>query len=65
MMTVVSAPGDLVVATNVGVGVRFAGIESIAEVPFVSDEWVGRKGIRLYFQGIRSHETRQRDFRHD
>ncbi|MGL3806133.1 hypothetical protein ACSYDW_08560 [Paeniglutamicibacter sp. R2-26] len=65
MMTVVSAPGDLVVATNDGVEVRFAGIESIAQVPVVSAEWLGRKGIRLYFQGIRSHETRQRDFRHE
>jgi len=38
MMTVISAPGDLVVATNDGVGVRFAGIESIADVPIVSAE---------------------------
>lgn len=65
MMTVVSAPGDLVVATNDGVGVRFVGVESIAEASVVSAEWLGRKGIRLYLQGIRSHETRQRDFRYE
>lgn len=65
MMTVVSAPGDLVVATIDGVGVRFAGIESIGDAPVVSADWLGREGIRLYFQGIRSHETRQRDFRYE
>lgn len=65
MMTVISAPGDLVVVTNDGVGVRFAGIESIADVPIVSAEWLGREGLRIYFQGIRSHETWQRDVRYE
>lgn len=63
MMTVISAPADLIVATNIGVGVRFAGIESIADVSIVSDEWLGKEGLRLYFQGIRSDETRERDAR--
>ncbi len=65
MMTIVSAPGDLIVATNDGVGVRFGGIESISDVPVISAEWLGKTGIRLYFQGIRSEDTIQRDIRHD
>lgn len=64
-MTVISAPSDLVVATNDGVGVRFAGIESIADVPIVSAEWLGKEGLRIYFQGILSDETRQRDSRYE
>ncbi|MGP9650403.1 hypothetical protein CQ019_05610 [Arthrobacter sp. MYb229] len=65
MMRIVSAPADLVVATNDGVDVRFAGIEAMADVPIVSDEWLGREGVRIYFQGIRSHETWQRDVRYE
>lgn len=64
-MTVISAPGDLVVATNDGVDVRFAGIESIADVPIDSAGWLGSEGIKIYFQGIRSHETWQRDVRYE
>ena len=65
MMTIVAAPADLVVATSDGVDVRFAGIESIADVPIVSGETLGRAGLRIYFQGIRNHETWQRDVRYE
>jgi hypothetical protein len=33
MMTVMSAPGDLVVATSDGIGVRFAGVELTTHLP--------------------------------
>ncbi len=65
MMTIVAAPADLVVATSDGVDVRFAGIDSIADAPIVSGETLGREGLRIYFQGIRSHETWQRDVRYE
>lgn len=64
MMTIISAPGDLIVATKDGVDVRFAGVESIADAPFSATEWLGKQGIRLHLEGIRSPETQRRDEHH-
>jgi hypothetical protein len=61
MMTVISAPGDLVVATSDGIGVRFAGVELTTHVPGHLTAVPGERGIKVNLEAIRSHETQHRD----
>jgi hypothetical protein len=47
MMTVISAPGDLVVATSDGIGVRFAGVELTIHLPGHPAAVPGERGIKV------------------
>ena len=60
MMTVISAPGDLIIATSQGIDVRFAGIELTTDLP-VHPESSPERGIRISLEGIRDQETQHRD----
>jgi hypothetical protein len=61
MMTITSAPGDLVVATSDGVRVRFTGIELTTHLPGHLGALPGERGMKIGLEGIRSDETRRRD----
>jgi len=61
MMTIVSAPADLVVAESDGIAVRFAGVELTRQMPSHVAAVQGEPGIRVNLEGVRSHETVRRD----
>jgi hypothetical protein len=61
MMTIVSAPADLVVAESDGIAVRFAGVELTRKRPNHVAAVQGEPGIRVNLEGVRSHETVGRD----
>jgi hypothetical protein len=61
MTTIVSAPGNLIVATNDGLKVQFGGVETPVEVPAGARSVPGEQGIRVYLQVIRCLETQRRD----
>ncbi|MFF1254460.1 hypothetical protein ACFVYC_18470 [Pseudarthrobacter sp. NPDC058329] len=61
MMKVISAPGDLVVATSGGIHVRFAGVESTDHLPSVREVKPGDRGLKVSLEGIRGPETQRRD----
>lgn len=61
MTKVISAPGDLVVATSNGVDVRFAGLELTADIPAHGPVRAGGGGIKINLEVIRDQETGQRD----
>jgi hypothetical protein len=61
MTTIVSAPGDLIVATSDGIDVRFVGLELNAEFTPSRGYPEGSKGVRIRLEGVRGHETQWRD----
>ncbi|RAM37212.1 hypothetical protein [Arthrobacter globiformis] len=61
MTTVVSAPGDLVVATSDGIDVRFAGMELTESLPAGVKARPGERGIKVRLEGVQGPETQQRD----
>ncbi|WP_160320872.1 hypothetical protein [Arthrobacter alpinus] len=54
MTTIISAFGDLIVATSASTDVCFAGIELSVEVPAGSGELAEVRGLRVYLEGVRS-----------
>lgn len=64
MTTIVSAPGDLIIATSDGIDVRFAGIEPTFRFPVGVGPVTGSGGITVYFEGVTSRETLDRDNHH-
>lgn len=64
MTTIVWAPGDLVVASNEGVDVRFAGVEITADIPEHHERAAGERGIRVHVAGVTSPLTMDLDNRH-
>lgn len=61
MMTIVSAPADLIVAESDGIAVRFAGVELTEPTPNQIAAVQDEPGIRVNLEGVRSHETAHRD----
>ncbi|MDJ0313456.1 hypothetical protein [Arthrobacter sp. H35-D1] len=61
MTSIVWAPGDLIVATNDGVDVRFAGVEITPDVPAFLGRVPGERGIRVQLAGVTSAETMELD----
>jgi hypothetical protein len=61
MTEVISAPGDLIVATSDGVDVRFAGLELTADVPGHVQVQPGERAIKINLEAIRCLVTAQRD----
>jgi hypothetical protein len=60
MAVIISAPGDLVVATSNGIDVRFAGIDLAAsDIQLTSDDQ-GGSGVRIKFECVRTQETYRR-----
>ncbi|WP_146073212.1 hypothetical protein [Arthrobacter sp. N199823] len=57
MTTIVWAPGDLVVASNEGIDVRFAGVEITAEIPEHIQRAPGERGIRVHLACVTSPAT--------
>jgi hypothetical protein len=55
MMSICSAPGDLIVATSDGIDVRFAGVTIDLELSG------GGPGVRVLFEAVREAETARRD----
>ncbi|WP_146238774.1 hypothetical protein [Arthrobacter livingstonensis] len=64
MTTIISAPGDLIIATSDGIDVRFAGVAPTFLLPPGVGEVPGSGGVVVYFEGVPSLETRHRDQRH-
>lgn len=54
MTMIISAFGDLIVATSNSIDVSFAGIELSVEVPAVSGGRSEVRGLRVYLEGVRS-----------
>jgi hypothetical protein len=65
MASIVSAPGDLIIATSDGIDVRFAGIRVDIDLPPHVDSSNGGCGIHISLEGVRGPETRQRDVHFD
>lgn len=63
MASIVSAPGDLVIAASDGIDIRFAGIRVDIDLPPHIDSPSSGRGIRISLEGVRGSETRQRDVR--
>lgn len=61
MTSIVWAPGDLIIATNRGVDVRFAGVEIIEDVPEHMWRVPGERGIRVHLTGVRGPATMEFD----
>ncbi|WP_104091899.1 hypothetical protein [Arthrobacter sp. GMC3] len=64
MTTIISAPGDLIIATSDGIDVRFAGIDPTFLLPPGVGESSEMQGVAVYIEGVPSLETRLRDQRH-
>lgn len=61
MTTIVSAPGNLIIATSDGLKGQFGGVETPVEVPAGSRSVPGEQGIRVCLQAARCLETQRRD----
>jgi hypothetical protein len=62
MTTIVSAPGDLIVATSDGIDVRFVGIEINADFSPSPGYPRGGRGVLIRLEGVRGLETQRRDY---
>ena len=61
MTTIVSAPGNLIIATGDGLQVQFGGVEIPVEVPAGARSGPGEQGIKVNLQVVRCLETQRRD----
>jgi hypothetical protein len=65
MTRVISAPGDLVVASSDGIDVRFAGFEFTSRLPGSVRAMPGDRGLKINVEGVRGLETQRRDVAYD
>lgn len=61
MTSIVWAPGDLIIASNQGVDVRFAGVEIITDIPQHVGLVPGGRVIRVHLTAIRGRATLELD----
>ncbi|WP_315915381.1 hypothetical protein [Arthrobacter sp. lap29] len=61
MTSIVWAPADLIIASNQGVAVRFAGVEVTSEILELMGPGANGRGIRVHLAGARGQATMERD----
>ena len=61
MTRVISAPGDLVVASSDEIDVRFAGLEFTSHLPGFVEAMPGQRGLKINVEGVRGLKTQRRD----
>ncbi|MGN5733386.1 hypothetical protein [Arthrobacter psychrochitiniphilus] len=64
MTSIVWAPADLIIASNQGVAVRFAGVEVTDNIPEHMWRVPGERGIRVHLAGVRGEVTMELDAAH-
>jgi hypothetical protein len=61
MISVITAPGDLVVARSHGIDVRFGGVEVTSAVSGNPTSMKPEAGLLVRLEGVRNQETKRRD----